>query len=60
MKIQLKRTFKDGSIKTDTLPFAEFKDATEHARKWITADDNIQSVVVQNGEFKLTYERPND
>ena len=56
---KLTRNFIDNKgVIVDKLNFESFEDATKEAGKWIKSDENLRSVVVENGEYKLTYERP--
>lgn len=59
-QFKLTRKFNDDRITIDKLNFETFQDALNKAGKWMKSDNELESVVIENGEFVATYERAND
>lgn len=55
---KLTRTFNDKRTTTEKIEFQSFDDAVEEAGKWLKSEPDLESVEVENGEFKTTYTRP--
>ena len=56
---KLERIHKDRpNLIIDKLKFNHINDALGRARKWMKADDNLQSVKIRSLTFTITIERP--